>query len=266
MSPGVFAPAYAYGHLDVTTVLLAPPRDVVRAALPPALQPAAQTLTPAGTHPLMLMFGHHSHVRPWFRPPGAGASYHEWIVVFPFVVRASDRPSAPAWSYMARLDLDSLWYVLLGWIYGYPKLLSRIRTTRTTYDVASLGGRGVVSMTSERLGTPGPLSDIPGASSMAPAFDLPFIQQLGPLPWLASRMWFELSSATGQPARARFSVDAGAAPGLQALAADAGPIGVGLPGALHLSCDWMLSRPYLVSAFPPGLRDPLPTFPREATT
>ena len=75
--------AWASGHLEVTNVVLAPPVDVVKALLPAGLSPAAQTLTPAGTHPVVVMFGQHSHVHPWFRPPSSGGDYNEWIVATP---------------------------------------------------------------------------------------------------------------------------------------------------------------------------------------
>ena len=77
--------AYAYGHLDVTVVILAPPAADVSAQLPRGLSLARQHMTPPGTHPLVLMFGQHSHVRPWFMRPAAGGSYDELIVATPLL-------------------------------------------------------------------------------------------------------------------------------------------------------------------------------------
>jgi hypothetical protein len=65
-------------------------------------------------------------------------------------------------------------------------------------------------------------------------------------------MWFELESATVQPVSASFSITTGCAPGLPAMSKQVGSIANGIPGAFHLSCDWMLSRPYLAKNIPQG--------------
>ena len=69
-------------------------------------------------------------------------------------------------------------------------------------------------------------------------------------------MWFDLDRASVQPVRARFALREGCAPGLPAMKVDAGSIIDGVPGAFRLSCDWMLSRPYLASRLPGALRGP----------
>lgn len=250
--------AYAYGHLEVTIVVLAPPNPTVTGLLPAGLALAAQDFSRPGTHPVVLMFGHHFHVRQWFMPPTAGGSYDEWIVAVPFLGRAGD--SQP-WSCMSRLYLDKLWYVLLGWMYGYPKKLARtlVNDTQTSYIVETFpDGKPQVAMTSQAQGPSIPFMALPGAAPLAQIFQQPFVQHLGPMPWLGSRMWFELDSAIVQPMTTQFQLTAGCAPGLDAMSMDVGSIVTGIPGAFHISCDWMLSRPYLAGRLPNELRLPAP--------
>ncbi|MEO8682811.1 MAG: hypothetical protein ABI665_27430 [Vicinamibacterales bacterium] len=251
--------AYAYGHLEVTIVVLSPRIPNAAALLPPGLKLGRQDLTQPGTHPVMLMFGHHSHVRQWFMPPTAGGSYDEWIVATPFLERETG--DAAPWSYMSRLYLNRWWYVLLGWMYGYPKKLARTLASddQSTYIVETFpDGKPRVSMTCQVLGPSLPFVALPRAAKLAPIFQEPFVQRLGPLPWLGSRMWFELDSAIVQPVAAHFTLADGCAPGLKAMSMDVGSILNGVPGAFHMSCDWMLSRPYLASHLPKGLRLPVP--------
>ena len=89
-------------------------------------------------------------------------------------------------------------------------------------------------------------------------FGQPFIDRLGVLPWLGSRMWFDLESSTIQPVSVSARVYDGAAPGFPAMRIEAGGIDSGLPGAFRLSCDWLLSRPYLAGSMPALLRTPMP--------
>ena len=107
-------------------------------------------------------------------------------------------------------------------------------------------------MTNAPSGPVTPFPSMPGHDAIASVFELPFFQRLGPLPWLASRMWFGLESATVQPVSASFSFTTGCAPGLPAMSKQVGSIANGIPGAFHLSCDWMLSRPYLAKNIPQG--------------
>ena len=258
--------AYAYGHLDVTVAIVAPPAAEVRAWLPRSLSLAPQAMTPAGTHPVTLMFGQHSHVRPWFRPPAAGGSYGEWIVATPCVERTGARGRAPSCAYMSRLFLNSPWFVFLGWLYAYPKVLARVSAPAGAYSVRTLlRDRPRVEMQWAPAGPVVPWADFPGSSRLAPAFEQPFVSRFAPLPWLGSRMWFDLDRASVQPVRSRFTLQAGCAPGLPAMNVDAGSILDGVPGAFRLSCDWMLSRPYLAPRLPGALEEARPSDVRGPT-
>lgn len=242
--------AWASGHLEVTNVVLALPVDEVKALLPDGLSLTPQSLTPTGTHPVVLMFGQHSHVHPWFQPPGSGGSYNEWIVATPFLEWSGGGTVKPC-AYMSRLYLNSFYYVVLGWMYGYPKKLSRSTVTPASYDVRTFpGNQPRVSMINEPAGSITPFSALPGHAALAPVFEAPFFQKLGLLPWLGSRMWFGLDTANVQPMTATFSLTEGCAPGLRAMDKQVGSIVQGIPGAFHMSCDWLLSRPYLATNLP----------------
>lgn len=259
MTPTKSRWAYAYGHLDVTVVVLSPRNPNVEALLPPGLRLGKQDITQPGTHPVVLMFGHHSRVRPWFMAPTAGGAYDEWIVATPFLERGTG-DTAP-WSYTSRLYLNSLRYVLPGRMYGYPKALARtlVNEDQSSYIVETFpSGKPRVSMTCQPLGPSMPFVALPRAARLAPIFNKPFVQRLAPMPWLGSRMWFELDAAIVRPVAAHFKLADGCAPGLKAMSMDVGSIVNGIPGAFHMSCDWMLSRPYLASRLPTELRLPVP--------
>ena len=248
--------AYAYGHLDVTVAVIAPPAAEVGAWLPQGLTLAPQTTTPSGTHPVMLMFGEHSHVRPWFRTPSSGGTYNEWIAATPMLEWTDARGRLTPCAYMSRLFLNSLGFVLLGWLYAYPKVLARVSAPPGAYHVGTLlRGKPMVEMHWEPAGPVVPWPDFPGASRIAPVFEQPFIARFAPLPWLGSRMWFELKRASIQPVTAHITLEQGCAPGFPAMTLDAGSIVDGVPGAFRLSCDWSLSRPYLASRLPRALRE-----------
>lgn len=263
MTPAKSKWAYAYGHLEVTIVVLSPTCSSVERLLPPGLRLGKQNVTPAGTHPLVLMFGHHSHVRQWFMPPTAGGSYDEWIVVTPFLEHGAGDPGP--WTYMSRLYLDRLWYVLLGWMYGFPKKLARTLANddQTTYIVETfLDGKPRVSMTGQTLEATMSFAALPDAAALTPIFQQPFVQRFAPLPWLGSRMWFELDTAIVRPVVVRFELTSECAPGLEPMSMAVGSITDGIPGAFHMSCEWMLSRPYLAAHLPNELR--LPVAPGDA--
>src|SRR3954452_24193845 len=140
--------AWAYGHLDVTMVIIVTPLAQLQAQLRPGLTPATQDVPPPGTHPQVLMFGQHSDVRPWFRPSGSGTGYDEWIVATPLLEGTDSRGSRAPGGTMSRLYLDNLWYTILGWFYGYPKKLAHISTPPGSYGVRAIpGSRPRVEMT-----------------------------------------------------------------------------------------------------------------------
>jgi hypothetical protein len=253
--------AYAYGHLDVTVVVVATPLAELGAQLKAGQRPAAQTMTPAGTHPQVLLFGQHSHVRNWFQSPARGGRYDEWIIATPFLEWTDSRGATSAWATMSRLYLDSAWFTLLGWLYAYPKKVARMTATTQPgrYQVLTFpGSQPRVEMEWEPAGAAMPWPGFPNSEALASLFGQPFLERFFALPWLGSRMWFELATSTVQGARVRARIHDGCARGFSPQSIDCGSIVEGIPGAFRLSCDWMLSRPYLAPRLPAGLRTPMP--------
>jgi hypothetical protein len=113
-------------------------------------------------------------------------------------------------------------------------------------------------MTWQAVGAAMPWPHFPNSQALASLFGQPFLERFGVLPWLGSRMWFELETSTIQAARVRARIDDGCARGFPARSVDCGSIAEGIPGAFHLSCNWMLSRPYLAPRLPAELRTPMP--------
>ena len=107
-------------------------------------------------------------------------------------------------------------------------------------------------------GAVSPWNAFPDSPRLAAVFQQPFIDRLSVLPYVGSRMWFDLESSTIQPVTVSARIYDGCAPGFPAMRIDAAGIDSGLPGAFRLSCDWLLSRPFLAASMPPALRTPMP--------
>jgi hypothetical protein len=162
---------------------------------------------------------------------------------------------------MTRLYLDSAWFTMLGWFYAYPKKLARMTATDRPgrYQVSSFpGSQPRVEMEWQPVGETVPWPRFPNSASLASLFGQPFLERFGVLPWLGSRMWFELDTSTVQGARVQARIHDGCARGFPAVAIDCGSVADGIPGAFRLSCNWMLSRPYLAARLPGQLRTPMP--------
>src|SRR4051794_711765 len=111
----------SWGHYSASIVCLTLDVEAARAMLPVGLEPAPQTMTSPGTHPVLLLFGNHRDVRTFFLP-FVGLRYHEAIVAVPFVRRPGDDAlGIGPFAYMPVLELDHWLAVVLGWFYAYNK-------------------------------------------------------------------------------------------------------------------------------------------------
>lgn len=238
---------HAVGHYRALIVCLTPDRAVADGVLDGKLRRVSDPSAPAGTHPLILMFGHHNDVRPSFKPATTGGSYDEFVCAVPYVQRPMPRTDDPAvWACMPRLFLNSLWYVLLGWPYGYPKVLANTRNAAGGYSVtARSGDRALVVAEWQVTGDVMPFYQFPTAAAIAPYFRQPFLQPFLTPFSIASIMQFHLDDAEVQSATADYQVGAGSVPGLPAIAGHVGSAALQLPGAFWLSVPWTLSRPYV---------------------
>ncbi len=163
------------------------PTQSVQDLLPHGLTLGPQTLTPPGTHPVVLFF--HDLFRAHMSIPTLlpSMTYREQVVGIPFahVTRAFTGPSGPFF-FMPRLWLDNFLATaggLLWW--GFAKKLARITVTADRYSVATESGHPLIALDFEQVGEPLPLSHFPHFEPLRELMDQPLVSQLpaamGPL-------------------------------------------------------------------------------------
>jgi hypothetical protein len=127
---------------------------------------------PRDRHPLVLIMGKQSDVRPRAAP--FGASYLEFILALPFVEHRGRGPEGP-FCYCPRLFLDRRLPTIAGrLLYGYAKRRATIRMTQNSYRIADLD-RGDLLLTAD-FRTPGAAVE-PSRSADAALFDRAVISQ-----------------------------------------------------------------------------------------
>jgi len=133
------------GHMTATVAILPVAHEAARAMLPPGLDVAAQDEMRSDRHPLVLILGRQSGVRPRLLP--FGADYLEFILAVPFVEpRATRERVGGPYCYPARLYLDRGLPTVAGrLLYAYDKRRAAIRMTADGYRIAeSAGGAPVL--------------------------------------------------------------------------------------------------------------------------
>jgi hypothetical protein len=124
------------GRMTAVVAMLALSRDGARAMLPAGLELAAQDFMPGERHPLVLVLGRQSDVRPRLLP--LGADYLEAILGVPFVqLRERGTPPRGPFCYCPRLFLDRRLPIVVGrLLYHYDKRRALIRMTADSYRIA----------------------------------------------------------------------------------------------------------------------------------
>ncbi|MGH8517432.1 MAG: FAD-dependent oxidoreductase, partial [Panacagrimonas sp.] len=194
---------YGMAQTSGASALFALPRDIVQGMLEPGLTLAPQDLAPAGQHPVLLLFGWQSDVRP-NRVPFGGGRYMEFIVSVPFVQHAHPRlhERCPGpFIYMPRLYLDQLFPTLLGiWGYGYNKTLATIQADQTDYTVYRRSTQSaLISASYQATGATGAETDFPNFSLTRKPYALPLISRTRFGQWHYSFYDFALGQALIQP-------------------------------------------------------------------
>lgn len=231
---------FAAGHYSALFVTRPIPADAALGMLPKGLDLVPQTLTPPGQHPLLLMFGHHTHVHPAFLKI-SGWSYHEFLTAVPWVRFPGGKLER---SHMPRLYLDNVLMVLAGWLYAFPKLWGRIDSGTGSYAVRSLvSGRPLLSARWNGSGTRGPVEMFPLFRGVEPTFAQPFIQRFPPLPFIGSVMQFALGSATLEAAEGSITIDSEFLRGLPAGTLPFPPLTASPLGGFLIDVPWTLSLP-----------------------
>jgi hypothetical protein len=121
------------GRLTAVVAILPMTHEAARAMLPAGLDLAAQDFVPGDRHPLVLILGRQSDVRPGLLP--LGADYLEAIFAVPFV-QLREHGAQPL-CYCPRLLLDRRLPIAVGrLLYGYDKRRALIRMTAHGYRIA----------------------------------------------------------------------------------------------------------------------------------
>ncbi len=194
---------YGMAQTSGASALFALPTHIVQGMLEPGLTLAPQDLTPAGQHPVLLLFGWQSDVRP-NRMPFGGGRYMEFIVSVPFVKHAHprlDKDCPGPFIYMPRLYLDQLFPTLLGiWGYGYNKKLATIQADQNDYTVYRRSTQNaLISASYQATGKTGSETDFPHFSLTRKPYALPLISRTRFGQWHYSFYDFALGQALIQP-------------------------------------------------------------------
>lgn len=203
----------------------------------------AQTLTPPGTHPVILLMGEHTGVRVKFLP--GSIDYREALVSVPWVRRRGKACGSGPLAHVSRLWLDRLAPVVGGWTFGFPKIWSRVGMSDTSYAVKSMLSRTpLLEARFEARGEAAPVSQFGHFGVVRPIFEQPFLQRLllaGPS--CVEVMDFGLDRATLQPIEATIEVRDGFMAGFPAGVREVSSIEESQFGAFRLELSWTLTAP-----------------------
>ena len=241
---GRWSPFDFVGRMTAVVAVLPVARAAAQAMLPAGLDLAAQNYTPGDRHPLVLILGRQSNVRPRSLP--LGADYLEFILAVPFVERRERAPHG-RFCYCPRLYLDRRLPTLLGrLLYGYDKRRATIRVTETSYRIADLAdGKLLLSADFRSAAAAGE----PSTSAAAMLFDLPVIAQAA-RGWWYSCADLGLDRAVAQPVEVALAIHRPFVSGLpvgQFRIASADAEGA---RAFRIRTNWRLAGPWATRAPP----------------
>jgi hypothetical protein len=226
------------GRMTAVVAILPVAPDTARAMLPAGLDLAAQDLTPGERHPLVLIMGQQSDVRPRVLP--LGADYLEFILAVPFVERPERGAPRGPFGYCPRLFLDRHVPIIAGrLLYGYAKRRALIRMTAASYSIAEPGGADRLLEAHFRI-TERPLEAPWGGT--ATLFDLPVISRAAGT-WWYSCADFGLERALVQPVELRLTIHRPFVSGLPVGQFAMAGIG-GVSHAFRIRTEWRLAGPW----------------------
>ena len=162
------------GRMTAVVAVLPVAHEAARAMLPAGLDLAAQDVMPGKRHPLVLILGRQSDVRPRLLP--LGADYLEAILAVPFVqLRERGAPPHGPFCYCPRLLLDRRLPIVVGrLLYRYDKRLALIRMAADSYRIAD-PARGELLLSAHFRTAEAPVE--PSWNDAAMLFDLPVISR-----------------------------------------------------------------------------------------
>jgi hypothetical protein len=233
------APLEFVGCLRAIVAVLPVAREAARAMLPAGLDLAAQDVVARDRHPLVLVLGRQSGVRPRLLP--FGADYLEFILAVPFVERraGAKRASGP-FCYPARLYLDRALPTVAGrLLYAYDKRRAAIQVTADSYRIAdAAGGRPLLEARFRTVGERVAPSWMPAA-----LFDQPVISRAA-TGWRYSVADLGLERALVQPVELRLSIHRPFVPGLPTGEFRFAGSNGDAPPAVRIRTNWRLAGPW----------------------
>jgi len=226
--------------------------EEARKILPLGMEMDPAKAPPDGKHPVMIAFGFQQHVRAAIAPPSVYFSYLEFVVFLPNVRLSKPRRGFRGpFTMMCKLYLNRLLPTILGRIIGYPKVLSRVETTETSYKIHSLF-RGVPILSAEfkLAGDPMKLA----ASSNLRQFENAFSQPVGSRgmfgTMLCAFFQYQADQAQVQPVEAQVEVFVDGVPGLPKGRHNWRGVTADPAGACRMRFPWTMAVPRACSSEP----------------
>jgi hypothetical protein len=241
---GTRSPFDFVGRMTAVVAILPVSHEAAQAMLPAGLHLAVQEFTPGDRHPLVLIMGQQSGVRPSLLP--LGAHYLEFILALPFVEHRGYGPRGP-FCYCPRLFLDRHLPTLAGrLLYGYDKRLAAIRMTEHSYRIAD-PRRGELLLEAE-FRTAGAAVG-PSRSGVMRLFYLLVISEAA-RGWRYSHADFGLDRALIQPVELRLEIHRPFVSGLPLGAFTMSGVGGEASRAFRIRTSWRLAGPWALPSPP----------------
>jgi len=235
---------YAVGTYLASAMFLPLKSEAVLAMLPRALELAPQSLTPAGQHPVLLLFGHHHDVHPNFLRI-EGMDYLEFVVAIPYLQwRHTRNAYRGPFAYMPQLYLNEWLPVFLGWFYGYAKWRALMRAGPRSYEVKNLvRDTPLISLNFDTQGPFGPIAEFPLFDALRESFKLPFVGRTLLGFWLCSYLDFKLDKGLLQSITGNVRIASAFVPGLPVGDFHFDGLATQPLGAFRIMVPWTLAVP-----------------------
>ncbi|MEM7031048.1 MAG: hypothetical protein AAF629_15890 [Chloroflexota bacterium] len=236
------------GQYITPVVVLTPPQANVESMLPEGIQLLSQTISPAGTHPVLFMYGHQIDVHP--EPiPIFRLNYLEFAVSIPYVSLTKSTSQVPH-MIQPRIYLNKWFPLILGYFYGLAKHKATIGADTNNYIVDTpKDNELLVSGQFQLLGEPQPPTAYPNFEQyMVDLLQQPVIGTSIPGLDICSSFTWEFDKATIQPLDAQVEITnqlTSVLPGLEPGTYNFAGIDTEPLGAFLMNTPWSFSLPTL---------------------
>lgn len=220
------------------------------------VRPHGLTLLPTcGTnHPVFLLLGRQQGVRQILWPRDVSMNYVESIIAIPRVrLRDCSQDYCGPFNFATRIDANELSPVLLGLIVGYPKHVSRMESSSTSFSVTPVGAvTPILTAQFEPSGEKIRARKLQGVENVFAMMQDPVFSHSRVSPQIFTHMdWqFDEAWAWAQQVNASVIVNTDL-PGLPARAYPFGAHGPSGGLSMRLSVPWQLSGPFHRSIIKP---------------